>query len=63
MFVPQINKATQSIHGTACDPNYGRRALSSEMLWNGQACCEAAYFFIGSVVKSDIKNGSNDAPP
>jgi transposase-like protein len=25
------------------------------MLWNGQACCEAAYFFIGSAVKSYIK--------
>jgi len=30
-------------------------ALSSEMLWNGQACCEAAFLFIGSAMKGCIK--------
>jgi hypothetical protein len=61
MFVPQVNKATRSVQCIAYDSNYGRRAWSLEMLWNGQACCEAAYFFIGSVVKSHIKNCCNYA--
>jgi hypothetical protein len=45
MIVPQINEATRSAQCIACDHNYARRAVSSEMLWNGQACCEAIYSF------------------
>jgi hypothetical protein len=29
--------------------------LSSEMLWNGQACCEADFLFVGSALESGIK--------
>jgi len=29
--------------------------LSSEMLWNGQACCEAAFLFVGSAMESCIE--------
>jgi len=31
------------------------------MLWNGQACCEAAFLFIGSAMESCIECCSNYA--
>jgi hypothetical protein len=39
----------------------GRQSLSSEMLWNGQACCDAAFLFIGSVLKGSTESCSNYA--
>jgi hypothetical protein len=35
--------------------------LSSEMLWNGQACCEAAFLFIDSATENCIECRSSYA--